>query len=152
MAKYRDNSGRFVEVGDIEDQQKDDVGLYDIENPYAGKDLNLNELFYENDSVIESIRNYYADRKGEIKVNNRKDLVEEFVTDMRWAETNEVSAGTLMYYIGNSNNTAKNNFRNAYDAFKAMPNFYAEGYEGETKGERVGRLQKVLKIIHYLLY
>ena len=76
MAKYRDNSGRFVGSGDIEDQQEDDVGLYGIENPYAGKNLNLNELFYENDSVIESIRNYYADRKGEIKVNNRKELVE----------------------------------------------------------------------------
>ena len=37
MAKYRDNSGRFVGAGDIEDQREDDVGLYDIENPYAGK-------------------------------------------------------------------------------------------------------------------
>ena len=145
MAKYRDNSGRFVGSGDIEDQQEDDVGLYGIENPYAGKNLNLNELFYENDSVIESIRNYYADRKGEIKVNNRKELVEEFVTDMRWAETNEVSAGTLMYYIGNADNTARNNFRNAYDAFKAMPNFYAEGYEEETRGERVGRFAEGIK-------
>ena len=89
---------------------EDDVAIYDKENPLAGKNLDLNELFYENDEVIQSIRKYYEDRKGDIKVGNRKGLVEEFVTDMRWSETNEVSAATLAFYIDGASNESKNNF------------------------------------------
>lgn len=141
MGRFKNERGLYTKNFDTED----DVAIYDKENPFAGKNLDLNELFYENDEVIQSIRKYYEDRKGDIKVGNRKELVEEFVTDMRWSETNEVSAATLAFYIDGASNESKNNFRVAYDAFKAMPNFYAEGSEEETKKERVGRFAEGVK-------
>tara|TARA_R100000655_G_scaffold77125_1_gene116193 strand:+ start:2969 stop:6607 length:3639 start_codon:yes stop_codon:yes gene_type:complete len=112
---------------------------FDTTNPYAGKNLNMDDLFYNNEEVISSIRKYYFDRDKTPNNKNVEDLVNEFRTDMRWMESNEVSAATTLYYLNNTSQEAVNNFRNAYDAFKAMPKFYEQGTVDETAGERAFR-------------
>lgn len=108
-------------------------------NPYEDKDMDLDDLFYNNKEVISSIRKYYLDRNKVANTKDVEDLVNEFRTDMRWMESNEVSAATTLYYLNNTSQEAVNNFRNAYDAFKAMPKFYEQGTVDETTSERAFR-------------
>tara|TARA_Y100000114_G_C11762914_1_gene330941 strand:+ start:3268 stop:6930 length:3663 start_codon:yes stop_codon:yes gene_type:complete len=122
-----------------EEIEGEKIAGFGTENPYADKNLDLNDLFYNNEEVISSIRKYYFDRNGVANTQDVKDLVNEFRTDMRWMETNEVSAATTLFYLNNTTQEAVNNFRNAYDAFKAMPKFYAEGTVDETTKERAFR-------------
>ena len=58
---------------------------------------------------------------------------------MRWMESNEVSAATTLFYLKNAEDDEVNNFRNIYDAFKAMPNFYQQGTKDETTWQRTYR-------------
>tara|TARA_R100000458_G_C8277709_1_gene253328 strand:- start:50 stop:3733 length:3684 start_codon:yes stop_codon:yes gene_type:complete len=127
------------EAQQTEEIEGEEVKGFDTKNPYAGKNLSMDELFYDNEEVISSIRKYYFDRDKVANTKDVKDLVNEFRTDMRWMETNEVSAATTLYYLNSTNQESVNDFRNAYDAFKAMPKFYAKGSEDETTAERAFR-------------
>ena len=115
------------------------VESFDTTNPYEEKDLNMDDLFYNNEEVVSSIRKYYFDRNKTPNNKDVEDLVNEFRTDMRWMESNEVSAATTLYYLNNTSQESVNDFRNAYDAFKAMPKFYEQGTVDETTGERAFR-------------
>ena len=112
---------------------------FPLQNPYEREGADMDSLFYNNEEVINGIRKYYIDRKGKPNSKNTKDLVNEFVRDMRWMESNEVSAATTLFYLKNAEDDEVNNFRNIYDAFKAMPNFYQQGTKDETTWQRTYR-------------
>ena len=113
-------------------------------NPYRGKNLDMKDLFYNNTENIDAIKKYYKSRYNKIRITETKedeiDLVHDFITDMRWSEINEVTAGKLAYYVHNASTDEIYNFRNVYDAFKAMPNMWERGYEGEEMSERLSRM------------
>ena len=75
-------------------------------NPYVGTDADLDDLFYKNEDNISAIKKYYFKRFGEVRIaddeKEKKDLVHDFITHMRWSEVNEVSAGTLAWYVNNA--------------------------------------------------
>jgi len=112
-------------------------------NPYSGTNANIDDLFYKNKDNVEAIKKYYFERFGEVRItDNEKDqktLIHDFITHMRWSEVNEVSAGTLAWYVNNADKDEVYNFRQIYDAYKEMPNFYAQGTEDEKPLERLSR-------------
>jgi len=112
-------------------------------NRYAGSNANLDDLFYKNEDNLDSIKKYYFKRFGEVRIaedeKDKKTLVHDFITHMRWSEVNEVSAGTLAWYVNNADKDEVYNFRQVYDAYKEMPNFYAQGTEDEKPLERLSR-------------
>jgi len=121
------------------EETEEEKERFPLQNPYEREGADMDSLFYNNEEVINGIRKYYIDRKGKPNSKNTKDLVNEFVRDMRWMESNEVSAATTLFYLKNSEDDEVNNFRNIYDTFKAMPNFYQQGTKDETTWQRTYR-------------
>ena len=114
-----------------------------VGNRYEGSDADMDDLFYKNEDNISAIKKYYFKRFGHVRIaddeETKKDLVHDFITHMRWAEVNEVSAGTLAWYVNNSEKDEVYNFRQIYDAYKALPKFFQKGSEDETIGQRAFR-------------
>ena len=84
----------FLERGaaqKTEEIEEESTRGFGTTNPYEDKDMDLDDLFYNNKEVISSIRKYYLDRNKVANTKDVEDLVNEFRTDMRWMESNEVA-------------------------------------------------------------
>lgn len=142
VSEEEEEETRYL-TGDSNEIAGDSFDKPSTVNPYAGTDADLDDLFYKNEDNISAIKKYYFKRFGEVRIaddeKEKKDLVHDFITHMRWSEVNEVSAGTLAWYVNNADKDEVYNFRQLYDAYKEMPNFYAQGTEDEKPLERLSR-------------
>tara|TARA_R100000231_G_scaffold137119_1_gene113122 strand:+ start:3454 stop:7110 length:3657 start_codon:yes stop_codon:yes gene_type:complete len=105
------------------------------------EEKNLPKIPYEtvinDENVQNAVLKYHQQRSGDFtKIKeDPKEMVEEFIGDLRWETTNTVRAGTLAWWLYNSaDEEAIDNFRFLYDTFEAMPKFYQEGGSGWGDG------------------
>ena len=91
------------------------------------------DTIYEDKALISRAKSYY-ENLYDMKYKDDKDVVDEFISDRTWKQSNIASIASEYIDIQKLDDNQRGNLAYLQNYWNSLPNFYEEGGRGWAKG------------------